>query len=100
MLEDLFVSLVTGAGLPRPVLNALVLGVEVDVLFPRERVIVELDGRRFHDTDQRFEADRARDARLVAAGYVVLRFTYRRLREEPLAVIAELAAALSRRVAA
>ena len=60
---------------------------------------MELDGRTYHATDVRFESDRARDARLVAAGYVVLRFTYRRLRAEPLACVAELAAALSRRAA-
>lgn len=99
VLEDLFGPLLRQARLPMPSLNAVVLGLEVDALWRAERVIVELDGRRFHDTDQRFESDRARDARLVAAGYVVLRFTYRRLKREPFAVIAELSAALSQRAA-
>ncbi|MEJ7894877.1 MAG: DUF559 domain-containing protein [Solirubrobacteraceae bacterium] len=97
VLEDLFVPLMQQANLPCPSLNAAVLGLEVDALWPAERVIVELDGRRFHDTDPRFESDRARDAQLVARGYVVLRFTHRRLKREPFAVIAELAAALSQR---
>ena len=99
-LEDVFVPLVRQAALPLPVLNAHLLGLEVDALWPAERVIVELDGRRFHDTDSRFESDRARDARLVAAGHVVLRFTHRRLRSEPFACIAELSAALTIRAAA
>jgi very-short-patch-repair endonuclease len=37
-----------------------------------------------------------RDARLVAAGYAVLRFTWRQLVHEPEVVAARLAAALSR----
>ena len=28
--------------------NTYLFGYEVDVLFPRERVIVEVDGREFH----------------------------------------------------
>lgn len=100
VLEDLFVPLVRQAALPLPVLNARLLGMEVDALWPGERVIVELDGRRFHDTDSRFESDRARDARLVAAGHAVLRFTYRRLSREPFACVAELSAALTVRAAA
>jgi uncharacterized protein DUF559 len=99
-LEDVFVPLIRQSGLPLPALNARVRGKLVDAFWESERVIVELDGRRFHDTDAGFESDRARDARLAAAGYVVLRFTHRRLEREPFAVIAELAAALSQRAAA
>ncbi|WP_366516416.1 DUF559 domain-containing protein [uncultured Agrococcus sp.] len=41
-----------------------------------ERLIVEVDGEEFHSGAQRFEEDRARDRRLVAAGYIVVRLTY------------------------
>jgi very-short-patch-repair endonuclease len=46
------------------------------------KIIVELDGQQFHGRD-RFQADRTRDQRLVAAGYVVLRFTWDDLINRP-----------------
>jgi very-short-patch-repair endonuclease len=52
------------------------------------------------DTDPRFESDRARTNALIARGGLVLRFTYRRLEQEPFACIAELAQVLSQREAA
>jgi hypothetical protein len=42
-----------------------------------------------------FEADRERDQVLAAAGYRVIRITARQLREQPFAVIARLAGALT-----
>ena len=36
-----------------------------------------------HQTRQAFEDDRAKDAALTAAGYKVLRFTGRQLRDDP-----------------
>lgn len=46
-------------------------------------MIVETDGHETHGTRAAFERDRARDARLQAAGYRVLRFTYRQILREP-----------------
>ena len=40
------------------------------------RVIIEIDGRAYHAIEEAFERDRRHDARLVALGFVVLRFTY------------------------
>jgi very-short-patch-repair endonuclease len=65
--------------------NATVAGLEVDALWPREKLIVELDGFEFHRTRAAFERDRARDAVLQANGYRVLRLTQRRLTNEPAA---------------
>ena len=93
VLEDRFRAVLRTAGLPRPAFNASRDGVRVDCVWPELGVVVELDGRRFHDT--RFEQDRARDARLVAAGDTVLRFTWRRLHREPWACVAELASVLA-----
>ena len=50
-------------------------GKEVDFFWPEQRLIVETDGRGTHLTPAAFERDRARDARLLALGYRVLRFT-------------------------
>jgi len=41
-----------------------------------ERLVIEVDGKEFHADDRWFERDRARDARLSALGYRVLRFSY------------------------
>ena len=53
-----------------------------DVLFRRERVVIEVDGLRFHGPEQ-FQDDRTRQNRLVAAGYTVLRFTWADLTDRP-----------------
>ncbi len=65
--------------------------IEVDLLWRRERLIVEVDGFAYHSTRQAFERDRARDAALQAAGYRVVRFTWRQIIHEPHAVVAQLA---------
>lgn len=96
-LEDLLLPLIRQARLPLPLRNEKIEGYLVDAVWPRHRVVVELDGRGFHDTDPRFESDRARSNALAATGWIVLRFTYRRLKRESFACIAELAAVLSAR---
>jgi very-short-patch-repair endonuclease len=70
---------------------------EVDAVWPRERLIVELDGFSFHGHRAAFERDRARDAALQAAGYRVIRLTHRRLEGEPAAVAADVARLLRSR---
>jgi hypothetical protein len=86
VLERQFVAFCREAGLPTPVMNAEVAGFEVDALWPRAGLVVELDGYAFHGTRAAFERDRARDAALQVAGYRVLRLTHRRLTTEPATV--------------
>ena len=95
-LERRFLDLCAAAGLPAPSLNAWMEGYEIDVLWKKQRLIVELDGHEFHRTRQAFERDRARDAALQVAGFHVLRITHRRLGGEPQAVIADVRALLAR----
>ncbi len=64
--------------------------VEVDALWPQERLVAELDGGAVHHTPKAFEDDRAKDAALAARGYLVVRFTWHRITHEPRAVQAEL----------
>ena len=70
---------------------------EVDFLWPAERVAVEVDGRAFHDVMATAEADRRRDNALALTGHLVLRFTWRRLHDDPDGVVREVAAALRSR---
>lgn len=48
---------------------------EVDFLV-EDRVVVETDGRAYHEDNYAFQTDRARDRALAARGLVALRFTY------------------------
>ncbi len=94
--EERFLALIRQAGLPAPRVNARLHGYEVDFYWPSQRCVVEIDGFRFHSTRRAFEHDRRKDAVLQAAGISVLRFTWRQLQDEPIAVIARLAALLAR----
>lgn len=71
----------------------------VDLLFASERVVVELDGRAFHTDPDRFQRDRERQNRLVAQGYVVLRFTWDDVVHRSASMVAQIRAALRREVA-
>lgn len=77
--------------LPRPQRNARLHGHEVDLLWPRKRVVVEVDGYAFHGPRRAFEHDRARDAELTARGYRVVRVTWRQLVEEPEVLLVRIA---------
>lgn len=85
-LENRFVEFIAARGIELPRLNASleVQGrwVRVDCLWEAERVIVELDGRRAHEGQERREADAERDLLLGTVGYVVVRVTWKRLHED------------------
>ena len=89
-LEELFQDFLISAGLPLPQTNVAIEGYEVDCVWPEQRVIVELDGHATHSPAHAFELDRARDRRLEAAGWRVIRITWRQLRQEPELVEADL----------
>ncbi len=82
-LEDDFLEFARRYGLPAPVTNTYLFGYEIDVLYPRERVIVEVDGYEFHSDRDSFERDRERDAVTLAADYLTYRITKERLRQQP-----------------
>jgi very-short-patch-repair endonuclease len=69
---------------------------DVDAVHEGTRIVVELDGQQFHGPD-RFQADRTRDQRLAAVGYVVLRFTWDDLTRRPDDVIERIRRTMSHR---
>lgn len=83
--EKRFLALVAQAGLPEPLINSMVEGLEVDFLWPAERLIVEVDGYAFHSTTSRVDNDHRRDTVLTTAGFAVLRFTWSQITRESLA---------------
>jgi Protein of unknown function (DUF559) len=98
-LEERFLAVCVAAGVPRPRVNAWVpldgVGVEVDFLWPDERLIAETDGHRVHGTREAFERDRRRDRRLLLAGWRVARFTWRQVAGDPAEVATTLEALLA-----
>jgi len=93
-LEARFLRFVDEHDLPRPATNVLVAGFEVDCAWRERRVIVELDGHAVHVTRVKFERDRERDRVLQAAGWRVVRVTWRQLHEEASGLAADLHALL------
>lgn len=97
-LEERFAAVLEGSDLPRPRRNAdlAVRGhiFEADCLWAEQRVIVELDGRAAHGTRRAFERDRERDRLLQVDGWRVVRITWRQLRDDAPAVLADLSTLL------
>jgi very-short-patch-repair endonuclease len=82
-LERLLLDLVRAARLERPIVNGYVEGLQVDFHWPVQRLVVEVDGRRFHGHTVAIERDRDRDLRLQPAGCRVARLTWRQVVNEP-----------------
>jgi very-short-patch-repair endonuclease len=53
----------------------------IDIAFPHLKLAIEIGGRLHEDDEDLFESDRWRQNVLVANGWLVLRFTWRMLRE-------------------
>jgi very-short-patch-repair endonuclease len=97
--EDRMRALVARAGLPQPIAQYRFGPYQLDFAWPELKVVVETDGWATHGRRAAFETDRAKDAALQAAGWRVLRVTYRRLTREPVVVAAQLAAVLAQAAA-
>lgn len=95
--ERILKQLVREAGIERPIFNASLEGIHPDAYWPRLKVVVEVDGYDAHGHWAAFQRDRARDDRLVAAGYVVLRFTWHQLTQQPVRVVTDIVRTLTRR---
>lgn len=82
-LEDLLVGLIRRARLPFPELNACIDlsdgPIYVDALWREQRLVVEVDGSKFHRTTRRRREDRGRDRALAGLGFRVCRFNEREL---------------------
>jgi very-short-patch-repair endonuclease len=95
--ERIALALLKRARLPRPETNAVVHGKEVDFLYRDAKVVIEIDGGQSHGTPAAVDNDRRKDAYLRSLGYIVLRYSYWQIDEEPEAVIAEISAELRSR---
>lgn len=89
--ERKLLRLLRNSGLEPTDLNTRIGLYEVDMLWKPQRLIVEVDGYAYHSSRAAFERDRVRDADLQAAGYRVVRVTWRQLATEPEALVRRLA---------
>jgi very-short-patch-repair endonuclease len=83
-----------------PESNAIVAGYEVDLFWRHPRVVVEFDSFEFHGDRRAFESDRLRDAELQAAGFRVIRVTWRQLVRHPDGVVDRIGRAIAACLAA
>jgi very-short-patch-repair endonuclease len=75
--------------------NARLHGYEVDFLWRKLGVVVELDGWQGHSGRIAFERDRLKIATLIAHGLTVIPVTGRQLRDDPAGVVNRLLGALT-----
>jgi very-short-patch-repair endonuclease len=77
--EEAFWAIVRRTGLPGPIPQSHVEGRRRDFVWPRERVVVEIDGWRFHRTVQAADRDAQRGNDATLSGWLHLRFSRRRV---------------------
>jgi hypothetical protein len=82
-LEDQYLAFAERFGLPPPETSVWIAGREVDIWYPDERVIVEVDGWEFHSDRESYEDDRDEDATALALGIVTIRITSPRMTNTP-----------------
>ena len=85
--ERAFLHLCHDAGLPLPLVNQTVAGLEVDFYFPSHDLIVEIDSLDFHGSPRAIRRDHERDAHLRLHGHTSpVRFLDEQLEQGPRSV--------------
>lgn len=101
-LERLLIGIVVDGGLPEPVKQFRAawlkpLNGRIDLAYPDYQILIEGDSRRWHGTFDAFETDRSRDNAAQIAGWIVMRVTWRMIKNEPSKVLQTVKAALESR---
>ncbi|TDC33045.1 type IV toxin-antitoxin system AbiEi family antitoxin domain-containing protein [Kribbella albertanoniae] len=100
-LESIMRSLLLSAGIydfePQVLVTTAGRLARVDLGHRRARIAIEAEGYEWHGSSPKFAEDCRRYDDLVAAGWLVLRFTYRQVLDDPDWVIATVRAALAQR---
>ena len=95
--ERRFRRLIREAGLPAPEVNQPFGRFELDFVWPRERLVVEIDGYQFHRGPGVFQRDHDKDLAVRSAGLDLLRFTCDHVVKKSSMVVATVAGELARR---
>jgi hypothetical protein len=91
--ERQFKRLIKAAGLPEPLSNVAVEGIEVDLFWVDRKLCAEVDGSGHGRRPTRREDD-LKDRLLRTHGYTVLRFSDEEIERSPQTAIARLVACL------
>ena len=87
--EEALLAITRSLKLPDPETNQFIVlddggpAIRVDFVWREQRVIVEADSDKWHGSKQRQEIDRRRDQRLTAAGWRVIRTSWRQMKHQP-----------------
>lgn len=95
--EKRLLRLIRDAAPPLPETNVPFGRFELDFFWPRERLVVEVDGYNFHRGPRAFGRDREKELAVRAAGLDMLRVTGNHVMERPWMVLAAIAGELARR---
>ncbi len=95
LLEGLMLDACNQEAVEAPEVNVMIGSHEVDCVWRSRRLAVELDSYGFHRGQEMFEKDLARNNQMWASGWVLLRYTWRRVTNEPDQVVKEVRAALT-----
>lgn len=100
VIEKRLFDLLVEGGLPTPDRQFTAPWLEsidgrVDFAYLEEGIVVEADSRRWHRLFASFEIDRRRDIAAQLAGWIVLRFTWSMITEDPAFVVETVGRALS-----
>ena len=87
-LEVLFLEVIRAAGLPEPSVNMWIVDMEVDFVWWKQRLVVEVDGGEYHRSASARDRDDRRGAVLQARGFKVLHVSDRWLVNDPASVAA------------
>ena len=92
VLETRFRQLLKRNGLPLPAQQHTIRRqrggfARVDFIYPEHRLVIELDGFAWHGSRQSWQQDLQRQNDLVAAGFKVLRYTWRDISTEGAAIV-------------
>src|SRR3954462_2148980 len=90
-LERAFLNLLRDAGLPLPQTNKVAGSKRVDCRWPEQRLTVELDSYRFHNSRYSWEQDHERRREARARGDEFRTYTWRDITEDPQSVIRDFA---------
>jgi very-short-patch-repair endonuclease len=71
----------------------------VDFAYPKVKLAIELDSKKYHLNERAFEEDRRKRNRLKLAGWIVLEFTWQMVMRDPDRVLAQIGEALRQRAA-
>jgi very-short-patch-repair endonuclease len=99
-LERLLLDVLRRFGAPLPDTQAVIGGDlpvgRVDFWFRGTRIVIEADSRKYHLRLTSHDDDLLRDQKLIAAGFIPIRVTWKQLRDDPAGFVARVLAALER----